>query len=680
MKLRNRSLLVLSALVIATGALAYGQSPAPQSGPSDLLDVYKNATTTWVSTAFGYANKLFGLLAFIDFTWAMIVLFLEGQEMQGWIAGFLKKFMTISFFYALLINQSTWFPAIINSFVQIGQQAGGVSGYLNPSTILWTGVQISGAILAACLPNAAAGATVGGVLGVIVPGAGAALTAASLIPALVALFCALLIFLAYVVITLTFIMATVESYVVMSAGLIFLGFGASRWTVPYTERYISLVVSTGVRLMVLYMIIGLGQTLSNTWVQEASQMPLSTAGLQSLFGLLASVIVFMALAWQVPKLAGSILQGSLQMGSSDLIAPAMSAAIAAGTIGAVATAGVGAVAGGVGALAAGGATAGGGAGAAGAGGIGGSFMPGGAGGMIPGMGSTMAGGGGSGAAPGVEGAINSVPPPSPSASGGGGAVVAVDPPPVAVRAQGENGAPGADVASGGSPASVEDVRGSVNAAPETAMADGSVTAQEGGATSSPASRVGGQSVMSSRRRAQAQGSAGPQTMAGFDVGNSADESPEVIVGEAGESDGASSGTSVPVSNGGEAVTAEGAQVSEVAGFNGGSVQQPTAVTPVDAGGVNPTPSQVVGGSTAASGGAGPTDSAPIAAPGIVSGSPLVGVNSAGEEASHVRGRSDNRSLGEKISGIHNTAAQVQQHLPEDSATVSAPTLNIQHGE
>jgi hypothetical protein len=59
----------------------------------------------------------------------MIVLFLERQELQGWIAGFLKKFMTISFFYALLINQSTWFPAIINSFVQIGQQAGGVSAF-----------------------------------------------------------------------------------------------------------------------------------------------------------------------------------------------------------------------------------------------------------------------------------------------------------------------------------------------------------------------------------------------------------------------------------------------------------------------------------------------------------------------------------------------------------------------
>jgi type IV secretion system protein TrbL len=600
MKLRHRSLLVLSALVIATGALAYGQTPAPQSGPSDLLDVYKNATTTWVSTAFGYANKLFGLLAVIDFTWAMIVLFLERHELEGWIAGFLKKLMTISFFYALLINQSTWFPAIINSFVQIGQQAGGVSGYLNPSSILWTGVQISGAILAACLPSATAGATAGGIVGVLVPGAGAALTAASLIPALVALFCALLIFLAYVVITLTFIMATVESYVVMSAGLIFLGFGASRWTVPYTERYISLVVSTGVRLMVLYMIIGLGQTLSNTWVQEASQIALSTAGLQSLFGLLASVIVFMALAWQVPKLAGSILQGSLQMGSSDLIAPAMSAAVVAGTIGAVATAGVGAVAGGVGLLGAGGAAAAGsGAGAAGgASGVGGSFMPGAAGGMMPGMGSTMAGGGASGAAPGVEGAMNSVPPPVQSAGGGGGDAVGVDPPPISVAAD-----------------------------------------------SSP---TPGQS---------AEGSS-----AGTSVGESATTGSSVTV--------PTQGKTTRVADAGEAISS-----------GGDSASGPVADGSVSGSGATPTSVPASEESSSApTGEASLLGESPAGSPGVVTEAPLGAVSPADEEASRARSRSDGRSLGERISGVHNAAAQAHQHLPQDSATVSAPTLNIQHGE
>jgi type IV secretion system protein TrbL len=597
MKLKHRSLFVLGVLVIATGALAYGQTPAPQSGPSDLLDVYKNATTTWVSTAFGYANKLFGLLAVIDFTWAMIVLFLERHELEGWIAGFLKKLMTISFFYALLINQSTWFPAIINSFVQIGQQAGGVSGYLNPSSILWTGVQISGAILAACLPSATASATVGGVVGVLVPGAGAALTAASLIPALVALFCALLIFLAYVVITLTFIMATVESYVVMSAGLIFLGFGASRWTVPYTERYISLVVSTGVRLMVLYMIIGLGQTLSNTWVQEASQIALSTAGLQSLFGLLASVIVFMALAWQVPKLASSVLQGSLQMGSSDLIAPAMSAAVTAGTIAAVAATGGAALAGGAAALGAGGAAAGGGA-AGGAAGAGGSFMPGAAGGMMPGMGSTMAGGGASGAAPGVEGAMNSVPPPAPSAGGGGGEAVAVDPPPISVAAD-----------------------------------------------SSP---TPGQSAE------------GPS--AGTGVGESATTGNSVTV--------PTQGKTTSVTDAGEAISA-----------GGDSASGPVADGSISGSGATPTgvPASE-GGSSAAMGEASLSGESPTASPGVVTEAPLGAVSPAEEEASSARSRSDGRSLGEKISGLHNAAAQAHQHLPQDSATVSAPTLNIQHGE
>ena len=579
MKLKHRPLLVLSALVIATGALAYGQTPAPQSGPSDLLDVYKNATTTWVSTAFGYANKLFGLLAVIDFTWAMIVLFLERHELEGWIAGFLKKLMTISFFYALLINQSTWFPAIINSFVQIGQQAGGVSGYLNPSSILWTGVQISGALLAACLPSASAGATVGGVVGVLVPGAGAALTAASLIPALVALFCALLIFLAYVVITLTFIMATVESYVVMSAGLIFLGFGASRWTVPYTERYISLVVSTGVRLMVLYMIIGLGQTLSNTWVQEASQIALSTAGLQSLFGLLASVIVFMALAWQVPKFAGSVLQGSLQMGSSDLIAPAMSAAVVAGTIGAVATAGVGAVAGGVAAAGAGA--------AGGASGAGGSFMPGATGGLMPSMGSTMAGGGASGAAPGVEGAMNSVPPPAPNA--GGGDVVAVDPPSISAASDGEPSGSGSNTASDSVPASGQDTASVAStSASESGPAEEPVTVQ----TQEKTSHV---------------------------VGASEVNTP----------------TSVP----------EGGGDGSVSAVESGSAPSTT-------------------------------DEASSAA----AESPVAETRIAGEQPTPTKSRSEGRSLGEKISGIHNAAAQAHQHLPQDSTTVSAPTLNIQHGE
>jgi len=48
--------------------------------------------------------------------------------------------------------------------------------------------------------------------------------------------------------TIQFLVAMVESYIVVAAGFIFLGFGGSRWTVPYAERYIGLAVSNGVKI------------------------------------------------------------------------------------------------------------------------------------------------------------------------------------------------------------------------------------------------------------------------------------------------------------------------------------------------------------------------------------------------------------------------------------------------
>ena len=175
-------------------------------------------------------------------------------------------------------------------------------------------------------------------------------------------------------------------------------------------------------------------------------------------------------------------------------------------------------------------------------------------------------------------------------------------------------------------------------------------------------------------------SAGPQMMAGFDIGDLPDEAPEAIAAETEGPSGASGGASVPVNSGESGVEVKGAQAPDIAGSGSDSVGEPTVVPPVDACGVSPVPTQVADGSTASSESDGRAAGVPIGVPGVLKESPLGGVNPAGEEASHRRGRSDDRSLGEKISGIHNTAAQVQQHLPEDSATVSAPTLNIQHGE
>jgi TrbL/VirB6 plasmid conjugal transfer protein len=88
-------------------------------------------------------------------------------------------------------------------------------------------------------------------------------------------FAAIIIVLSYAIITLQFTVAMVESYIVVTAGFIFVGFGGSRWTVPYTERYIGLAVSTGVKIMLLYLLIGAGLNFAVDWQTAATTAPVS---------------------------------------------------------------------------------------------------------------------------------------------------------------------------------------------------------------------------------------------------------------------------------------------------------------------------------------------------------------------------------------------------------------------
>src|SRR5260370_6047762 len=136
----------------------------------------------------------------------------------------------------------------------------------------------------------------------------------------------------------------------MSAGYIFLGFGGSRWTSSYFERYISLAVSTGVRLMLIYLMLGVFKTVSNTWIATMNGYT-ADEPLCQIFPTLMSMVLFAFAAWMIPKMAGSIAAGTLGMGGGDLVGMAAEigkgVALGAATVAAaVATGGAGAVAGG----------------------------------------------------------------------------------------------------------------------------------------------------------------------------------------------------------------------------------------------------------------------------------------------------------------------------------------------
>ena len=315
-KVRNRIRVCLWLAVLVTAlpqlALAqYGQTPG------DLLDTFRAVRPNWFTAAAGAANRLFGLLALIEFAWTAVILVLDKSDLQGWTAALVRRMMFVGAFLALLVNGPIWIPAIIDSFSILGQNAAGIGGAgLSPGDVFVRGLQIAA--------NLGESASIAGFF--VNPASALALVLA-----------AVLTFLAFVVISVHFIMALVESYVVVGAGFIFLGFGGSRWTAPYVERYIALAVAVGVKLMVLYMLVGAGMTLSAAWTARALSAAAALSPIMEALDIMGGAIIFGILCWQAPKFTASLLGGSPNFSGGDIAAVGLAGAqagIAVATLGA----------------------------------------------------------------------------------------------------------------------------------------------------------------------------------------------------------------------------------------------------------------------------------------------------------------------------------------------------------
>jgi type IV secretion system protein TrbL len=319
----------ISILLVVVASVCFGQAPPfVSTNPSQILSAFQAARGNWVANIAGYANALFGALALIEFAWSAAVMVLEKADLQSWTAALVRKIMWIGGFYMLLINGPRWIPFIIDSFTQIGQTSSGVMS-ISPSNVFGQGLAVAGA-----LSN---GFSVAGFL-----------TQPAVILSLV--FAAIIVVISYAMITIQFMVAMVESYIVVAAGFIFLGFGGSRWTAPYAERYIGLAVSNGVKILVIYLLIAVGTNLGNTWVAEAQGAATSASPEMVALDVMAAALMYMMLCWQIPKLFSAVLGGSPALSGGDLIAAGSSLVVGAAAVGAAASGGAGLLAGGAGAF------------------------------------------------------------------------------------------------------------------------------------------------------------------------------------------------------------------------------------------------------------------------------------------------------------------------------------------
>jgi type IV secretion system protein TrbL len=281
---------------------------------TDVANAFKTTSANWISTALDYARHLFFLLVAIELAWTAVTYVLQRDSLSDFVASVVLKLMGVFFFLALLQNAPVWIPYIVDSFSQAGAKIGGQGVVLDPSSTFGEGLQLAKNMLGT-LSNP--------------------VFFTAIVAVLLAVFCSIGVVVAYAVVAGQLMVTLIESYIVVSAGIFFLGFSGSRWTLPFSEKYVAYAVSVGIKLFMLYLIVGLGQTLAAQWTVLFT--PGVVASPDVYIGVAGSALVFMLLGWQIPSLAASIMNGS----------PMMTLGTAGSTLGTMAAGGATVVAGGL---------------------------------------------------------------------------------------------------------------------------------------------------------------------------------------------------------------------------------------------------------------------------------------------------------------------------------------------
>lgn len=319
--LSKRELLTRMAVFMVMGIMVSYSLQAHADGPSlQILDrvdaAFKPLQNTWYTAIKAYAQNLFWALVLVDFGWSAVIYALEKSDFMEIATSMAKKIFSVGFFWALLKMSDTWIPAIINSFRQIGTTVGNVSA-VTPDGIASTGFELAKSAFQIMKDLNTLEA-----IAVIFP--------VTLI--------AIVMFLAFLFVAAQLLVTLIETYICVGAGVILLGFGGSRWTTDFATKYLQYAVGTGLKLMILYLIVGAGQTLFDQIMLDPDNL------IETCLAAMGSSLVYAYLAIQIPAIAQAMISGSpsLTAGGMAGSAIALGAAIAGAGAATVATAGAGA--------------------------------------------------------------------------------------------------------------------------------------------------------------------------------------------------------------------------------------------------------------------------------------------------------------------------------------------------
>lgn len=345
-----------------------------------------------------YLDSGFGLLggevAFLSTTLVAIdvtlaALFWAWASNEDVLARLIKKTLYVGFFAFLIGNFHTLSLIVLKSFSGLGLKASGAGlsadDFLRPGKLAALGVS-------SCKPLLEAAAELGGFPGFF----------ENIVQIVLLLVVALFVIVAFFIIAVQIFVVLIEFKLVTLAGFVLVPFGLFGRTAFLAEKVLGNVIASGVKVMVLAIVVGIGSSLFSEFTRAAGGQPT----LEEVLAMALAALTLLGLSIFSPGVASGLVSGAPQLGAG--------AAVGTGVlVGGMAMAGVAAAQ-----MAAGGGASSG-AGAAAAAGSGGRPPPAGAapsGGSPP---NPPTGGGGASAAS-SSGTSSTPPPPSGGPSGQGG--------------------------------------------------------------------------------------------------------------------------------------------------------------------------------------------------------------------------------------------------------------------
>src|SRR5271165_6694967 len=279
-----------------------------------LLQKFKSAGAAWQGTIQKAAFNLFWILALINLVITGVWLLLKGGGLLEILAELTRYILFTGFFWWVLQNGAGFANAIINSLVQIGGNAAGNGGFMVPGDVITLSLQVFNQTLQH--------------VNFLQP-------ESILIPVLIAL----IILILCALIAINMILLLCAAWVVVYAGLIFLGFGGCRWTSDWAIGYWRTIVGIGVSLLTMELIIGIGIQFLKDLITQTAQ----TLSAGPLAIIMVACIILVVIAHQLPRMvAGMVVGGGHNgavggMGVMALIGSAIAAASLAGRVSNAAT-------------------------------------------------------------------------------------------------------------------------------------------------------------------------------------------------------------------------------------------------------------------------------------------------------------------------------------------------------